>query len=208
MKEGIATEIAKKEGLTPKQRKDELIKAGLDFNQKVGENRWLATTFILWGILCFLPSITQFAGIEALSFLLALHVVEFPPVVVWIAVALAIAGIPLQITERLRVNEGGCKDEHHTVVLVKEGPFKVVRHPEYAFHICLSILIPLAFSPVIRYTALSITAAILVIVSYTILARREEAFNTAKWGDQYKRYMDEVPRFNIIRGLWRLLFRK
>lgn len=32
-KEGIATEIAKKEGLTPEERNEELLRAGLDFHK-------------------------------------------------------------------------------------------------------------------------------------------------------------------------------
>lgn len=203
-KEGIATEIAQKEGLTPAQRREELEKAGLDFLKEIPENRWLAITFVLWAVLCFLPSIAEFAHLEALGFLLNLYVMKFPIVVVWIAVGLLVAGIPLQFTERLRVKKGGCRNEHHTVILIEEGLFKVVRHPEYTFHICLSILLPLALSPVIRYTAPSIIGAILVIASYTGLAKREEAFNISKWGDDYRKYVKEVPRFNFVKGLWNL----
>jgi len=35
---------------------------------------------------------------------------------------------------------------------------------------------------------------------YTILV--EEKINIEKWGDEYLRYMKEVPRFNFILGLW------
>jgi protein-S-isoprenylcysteine O-methyltransferase Ste14 len=132
---------------------------------------------------------------------------KFPGVVAIIAGGLAVIGIPLQFTERLRVNKGGCKDEHHTVTLIREGIFKVVRHPEYTYHICLIILVPIAASPALGCTILSIIGIILALGSYMLLASREEAFNTSKWGDEYRQYMKEVPMFNILLGLWRLIFK-
>jgi protein-S-isoprenylcysteine O-methyltransferase Ste14 len=207
-KEGIATEIARKEGLTPEQRKDELMKAGLDFLKLVHEKSYMAGAFIIWLILCFLPGVVQLAHWQNLDFLLNLYMVKFPGVVAIIAGGLAVIGIPLQFTERLRVNRGGCKDEHHTVTLIREGIFKVVRHPEYTYHISLIILIPIAVSPALGCTILSIIGIILAIGGYVLLAKREEAFNTKKWGDEYRRYMKEVPRFNILLGLWRLIFKK
>jgi protein-S-isoprenylcysteine O-methyltransferase Ste14 len=208
MKEGIATEIAQKDGLIPEERKDELIGAGLDFFRVVRLKYWLASAFIVWVLFCSLPSIAQFAHWESLGFLLNLYVIRFPGIVAWIAGGLSIAAIPLQFTERLRVNRGGCRDEHHTVILIKEGLFGVVRNPEYTFHICLYVLLPIALSFLLRYTILSIIGTVLAISSYVLLAKREEAFNIAKWGDEYRRYMREVPRFNILLGLWRLIFKR
>lgn len=203
-KEGIATEIAKKEGLTPEERKKELIRAGLDFTKKIPETPWIAVTMLVWAILCFLPGVAQFSHLEALSFLLSLYVIKIPMVIVWIAVALLVALLPQGLTERVRVKKGGCNNEHHTVVLIKEGPFRIVRHPEYSFYIWLFISLSVALSPVFRFTALSIIGDILLIIGFTILAKQEEAFNIRKWGDEYRQYMREVPRFNYIQGLWRL----
>jgi len=208
MKEGIATEIAKKDGLTPEQRKDELIGSGLDFMRVLHLKYWLASAFIVWVLFCSLPSIAQFTRWESLGFILNLYVIRFPDVVAGIAGGLSIAAIPLQFTERLRVNRGGCRDEHHTVTLIKEGLFRVVRNPEYTFHICLYALLPIALSPLLHYTILSIIGTILAITSYILLAKREETFNIAKWGDEYRQYMKKVPRFNIVFGLWRLVFKR
>lgn len=38
--------------------------------------------------------------------------------------------------------------------------------------------------------------------------KKEERFNLRKWGDEYRQYMKEVPRFNFILGIWRLAKRK
>ena len=208
MKEGIASEIAGREGLTPEQRKDELKRAGLDFTKLVRENAYMAGAFIIWVVLCFLPGVAHLARWQGMDFLLNPFAVKFPAVVAIIAGALSVAGMPLQFTERLRVNKGGCKDEHHTVTLVQEGIFKVVRHPEYTYHISLIILIPSAVSPALEYTVLSLVGTVIAIGVYVLLAKREEAFNTNKWGDEYRRHMKQVPRFNIFLGFWRLIFKK
>lgn len=38
--------------------------------------------------------------------------------------------------------------------------------------------------------------------------RREEQNNIAKFGDEYRRYMQEVPGLNILIGVFRLLRRR
>jgi len=203
-KEGIAKEIAEKEGLTPKERKEELIRAGLDFTKDIPEGPWIIVIMVVWAILCFLPGIAQLSNLEPLSFLLSLYVIEIPLFVVFIAVGLLAALLPFGLSERLRVKKGGCHSDHHTVVLVKEGIYKVIRNPEYFFLCWLLILISIIISFGFRFTALSIIGDILVIMGFTMLARAEEKFNIQKWGDEYREYMKEVPRFNFIQGLWRL----
>jgi len=203
-KEGIAKEIAAKEGLTPEERKEELIRAGLDFTKDIPEARWITVIMVVWAILCFLPGIAQLSNLDPLSFLLNLYVIKIPMFVVFISAGLLIAIAPTALSERLRVRKGGCHSDHHTVVLVKEGIYKVIRNPEYFFLCSLLILISIIISFLFRFTVLSIIGDILVIVGFTMLARAEEKFNIQKWGDEYRQYMKEVPRFNFIQGLWRL----
>jgi protein-S-isoprenylcysteine O-methyltransferase Ste14 len=40
------------------------------------------------------------------------------------------------------------------------------------------------------------------------MGRAEEKESIGKWGDTYRRYMEEVPRIDFILGLWRLWRRK
>jgi hypothetical protein len=71
-KEGIATQIAKKEELTPNERKEELLRAGLDFH-KIPEVPVLVVTWVIWGILCLLPTIAEVSHLEFLGFALELY---------------------------------------------------------------------------------------------------------------------------------------
>ena len=205
-REGIAKEIAEKEGLTPEERKEELLGAGLDYH-KIPEIPWLVVIGVIWGILCLLPAIAEISHLEALSFALDLYVIEIPMFIVWIAVALLVAlflSLPVGKAVVGRKKKGGCSDEHHTVVLIKEGFYRIVRHPEYVFYLWLPILVSIVFSPLWHFTVLTIIGDILVIIGIEVLAKQEEAFNIRKWGDEYRQYMEEVPRFNFIQGLWRL----
>jgi len=202
--EGIAKEIAQKEGLTPEEKKKELIKAGLDFTRDIPEGPWIRVIMVVWVILCFLPGIAQLSKLEPLSFLLNLYVIKIPLFVVFIACGLLVALLPFGLSERLRVGKGGCSSDHHTVVLVKEGVYKVIRNPEYLFLFSLLVLISIIISFLFRFTILSIIGDILAVIGFTMLARAEEKFNIQKWGDEYREYMKEVPRFNFIQGLLRL----
>lgn len=148
-KEGIATEIAKKEGLTPEERKKELLRAGLDFHKIPGVYVFIVT-WVIWGILCFLPTIAEISHLEFLGFALNLYVIKIPMFIVWIAAALLVAifvVLPVRRVTISRRKKGGCGDEHHTVVLVKDGLYRIVRHPEYTFYLWLFILASIVMSP-------------------------------------------------------------
>ncbi|HIH97140.1 MAG TPA: isoprenylcysteine carboxylmethyltransferase family protein [Thermoplasmata archaeon] len=205
-KEGIATEIAKKEELTPEERKEELLRAGVDFH-KIPEGPILIVTWVIWVILCLLPTIAKNPHLGFLDFALDLYAIEIPMIIVWISAALLVAifvVLPARRVTLSRRKKGGCGDEHHTVVLVKDGLYKVVRHPEYTFYLWLTILVSIVMSPAWGFTILTIIGDILIIIALEILAKQEEEFNIGKWGDEYRQYMKEVPRFNFIKGLWNL----
>ena len=50
--------------------------------------------------------------------------------------------------------------------------------------------------------------AIVYIVVWTgaivCLLKAEDSFNLGKWGEEYRRYVEEVPAINFVRGLKRL----
>ena len=88
----------------------------------------------------------------------------------------------------------------HTTRLVDTGIYAVVRHPQY-FGGILSIFLatPLLYQHWL-FVALGIPGAILVYLS----ARREDKYLIEKFGDEYKHYMQAVPRMDILTGTIRL----
>jgi protein-S-isoprenylcysteine O-methyltransferase Ste14 len=79
-----------------------------------------------------------------------------------------------------------------------------VRHPQYLSFILLSIfLILLAQHWLI--TVIGIAAMLMV---YAGIVPQADRANLEKFGDDYKSYMQKVPRLNFVVGVIRLLQRR
>ena len=89
----------------------------------------------------------------------------------------------------------------HTTRLVDTGIYAMVRHPQYLGGI-LSIFLatPLLYQHWL-FVVLGIPGAILVYLG----AKQEDKRLIEKFSDEYKRYMQKVPRMNILGGVMRLL---
>lgn len=159
--------------------------------------------FIFWGVMCmFLPLIAS--QLEALSFLADVPTVEIPEVVTYPLLVLVIVFILLEAYNfRLRIKKGGLGSEDNTVVLLREGTYEIVRHPSNVDGTAVFVIVSVILSRWIPFTILTIIGDVILIASMYYLSWEEEKFNLKKWGDKYRRYMKEVPRFNFILGLWR-----
>ena len=107
----------------------------------------------------------------------------------------------------MHYKKGGLKDEE-TVMLIKDGPYSVIRHPGMAVMI-LFFLLPIILSEFIPFTLLSVVAIIVMVVyPYWGTLLEEKKLDIPKWGKEYYQYMEEVPRFNFIKGYIRMKKRK
>ena len=134
--------------------------------------------------------------------------IHFPPIVIYISLAIGLLGILLCIgVTRMHYKRGGLNHDE-TVILLKEGPYRIMRHPA-GVGMMLPILLPIILSEYIPFSLLSVAAIITMIVySYCACLLEEKKLDIPKWGDEYLQYMKEVPRFNFIKGLWNLRKRK
>ena len=82
-----------------------------------------------------------------------------------------------------------------TTVVVDTGIYAIVRHPMYLSGILL-ILSPMLVSQ----HWLSVIFGIPIMVYFYASMRSEEQSNIEKFGDDYKRYTQKVPRMNFIVG--------
>jgi protein-S-isoprenylcysteine O-methyltransferase Ste14 len=90
-----------------------------------------------------------------------------------------------------------------TTVLVDSGIYSVVRHPQYLgfmLFVLALVLMSQHWSSVIS----RVTGSILFYRDVL----REEQMSVKKFGYDYKRYMQKVPRMNLLLGVIRLLRRK
>lgn len=89
-------------------------------------------------------------------------------------------------------------------VLVDNGIYAVVRHPLYLGWI-LSIFVATIF---LNQHWLFVIIGILGIASVYLISTQEEHLNIERFGDDYERYMEKVPRMNLLLGIIRLLRRR
>jgi NAD-dependent dihydropyrimidine dehydrogenase PreA subunit/protein-S-isoprenylcysteine O-methyltransferase Ste14 len=98
---------------------------------------------------------------------------------------------------------GEGKDLMDTTVLVDSGTYAIVRHPMALGSILLmstSILIS-------QHWLVAIAGVIMSAFSYREQVKLEKGL-LVKFGDDYKHYIQRVPRMNLILGIIRLLCRK
>jgi protein-S-isoprenylcysteine O-methyltransferase Ste14 len=165
---------------------------------------WIAS-FALW----LLPPISKSLNLDFLEFFSGLQSFTIPLVVIYVSIFIVALGTVLFIwanhTHKIR---GGLKRPGVTITLHREGLYKFVRHPQTLGGGTWFIFFPVIISQYIHFTILTVFAIALTIVSLYIVAYLGEKENIEKWGDEYRQYLREVPRFNILLGVWRHSRRK
>lgn len=111
---------------------------------------------------------------------------------VWLGYALVVIGAMGRVYCSAFI--GGRKND----VVVREGPFAVVRNPLYVFSFIAMVGIGLQ-SGMIAILAILVGA---FIYYYPLVVAKEEAFLAHKFGEPYNRYMAEVPRWLPDLRLW------
>jgi protein-S-isoprenylcysteine O-methyltransferase Ste14 len=85
--------------------------------------------------------------------------------------------------------------------LATDGLYAFVRHPQYS-----GLLMALFGEGVVHWpTVFSVTVFPLIVLAYTLLARREEKVVIEEFGDEYRAYRERVPMFFPRMGQWKEL---
>jgi len=201
--EGLVKEILSKGDLTAKQVKEELWDKNVSFVRSYDRacSRLFGPLVLLW----LLPAIAKWSGWGLLSFFARLPRVDFPTVVIVIGAGFFVAAISLEVKVTYgRQRQGGCRDVHETVVIVREGPYRVIRHPGYLAEMVYFSLLPIVLSEWVPFTILAVVYTATWIGAIVYLVRAEDEFNLRKWGEEYRQYMEEVPAINFVEGLKKL----
>jgi len=201
--EGLTEAILSKGDLTAEEMKEELQEKDVCFTSLY--DRPFTAFFLALVILWLLPGIATWTGWGFLGFFARLPRANFPLAMMVVGVALVIAAVCLEVkVSSMRQKQGGCQDVHETVVIVGEGPYGVVRHPGYLAEITYFALIPILLSRWVPYTPFAAIASAAMIAGIAYLIKAEDSFNLRKWGEEYRRYMEEVPAINFVKGLKKL----
>ena len=91
----------------------------------------------------------------------------------------------------------------NTTVIVDSGTYAIVRHPQV-----LGSILLMSASILISQHWLSAVVGVPIIVCFYLAVVKEEKGLKVKFGDDYKRYMQKVPRMNFMLGIIRVLRKK
>jgi len=156
---------------------------------KVG--RLVAQVEIILGPIIFFYNyfVSSYLGLEILLY------------VGWIVFAV---GLPFLILGPYELQKKGGLVEADTTVLVDSGVYAVIRHPFYLGGILL-----VSASILVSQHWLTLILGVPVLAWFFIYALPwSDKELIEKFGDDYKRYMQMVPRMNLLVGLIRLLKRR
>ena len=150
-----------------------------------------------YSILMLLPIIMAFAFYNY-------HSIDLLVYAGWILLAFSVVLIFMAGGE-FRKKGGSLQGESivHTKILVDSGVYGIVRHPQY-----LGFILVIFALVLMSQHWLSIMSWITGSMLFHRDVLREEQMSIKKFGDAYKRYMEQVPRMNLVQGIYRLVKRK
>lgn len=83
-----------------------------------------------------------------------------------------------------------------TTSMIKSGVYRVTRHPLYLGTAIWSFALVLVIQ-----SLLSVILALVALFCFWMASKKEEEFNLTKFGDEYRDYLNKVPRWNFIEGI-------
>jgi protein-S-isoprenylcysteine O-methyltransferase Ste14 len=143
----------------------------------------------------------------ALSFFLynpsGLRALRYVGWLIWVVMCI-FALVPI-ITLRSKGGVARRRSYVDTTVLVDSGIYAVVRHPQYLSFILLGIFLIL----LAQHWLITVIGIAAMVVVYAGIVPRADQANLEKFGDDYKSYMQKVPRLNFVVGvIWLLRDRR
>lgn len=121
-------------------------------------------------------------------------------IILWIAGVLGVVPI-LAFHQKGGVAKG--RDYTRTTTLVDSGIYAVVRHPQYLSF----MLINLGLALVAQHWLVMAIGVVAMALNYQIMLQADQD-GIAKFGGEYVRYMEKVPRMNFLAGIIRLARRR
>jgi protein-S-isoprenylcysteine O-methyltransferase Ste14 len=119
----------------------------------------------------------------------------------WVVLAVAmVLGWRARVALQAEGGSGAGESWLHTQTVVDTGIYAVVRHPIYLSFLLMSLTLVLLS----QHWLNAVLGAVVMGLLYNDM-RREEKSSLERFGKEYQRYMDRVPRMNLLLGTVRLL---
>jgi protein-S-isoprenylcysteine O-methyltransferase Ste14 len=134
-----------------------------------------------------------------LLFLLPAGAVRWLALVGWglFAISAILGWLPILVFRRQgRVTKG--KSYIHTTALVTSGLYAIVRYPQFL----ASDFLAVAVMCITQHSAVYLAGTMGVAASHLTMIKADRDLVT-KFGEPHREYMQRVPRWNLLAGLWR-----
>jgi len=122
----------------------------------------------------------------------------------WAAIPLGAAALFLVFAPMVTFRRHGSVEPGSTYMeatrVVARGPFRLVRHPQYLGYIFLDLIFMVASQ---HWIPLALGGG--AILFFYIHAVQEEKGLLERFGQEYRSYMERVPRFNFVSGTVRVI---
>ncbi len=127
------------------------------------------------------------------------------PALTYVGLALLIPAAVLTFPSFYYLRRGGnpASGWEETTTVTARGVYRIIRHPMYFGTALFAVAVAL-----LEQSLAAAALACAVIVFAYAASRLEERRNLKKFGDGYRAYAREVPRWNVALGLWRLAKRR
>jgi protein-S-isoprenylcysteine O-methyltransferase Ste14 len=163
------------------------------------QNILWSTLITILCIVCFPANPLVLTGVIEVESYLALFIIGW---VVWAFGMVLVMAPIVMFPRRGGVPKG--KSFGDTTRLVDTGIYAVVRHPQYTGGIYSIFLTTLLWYPHWLFGVLGVIGTAVAYMS----CREEDQRLIAKFGDDYRVYMQRVPRMNFVLGIMRLWRRR
>jgi len=141
-------------------------------------------------------------GIYLLSDVSQIEILAYVGVGLYVFSGIVFGWLPvIEFRKKGRVRKG--RSYIHTTKLVDTGIYSIVRHPQFVTFILWAIAGMLLF----QHWVILILGIPIIPLTYIDLIRADKDA-IEKFGDDYKAYMQKVPRANFLLGIIRMLQRR
>ena len=141
-------------------------------------------------------------GLYLLSDISQIEIVAYAGIGLYIFSGLIFGMLPtVEFRKKGKVKKG--KSYIHTTKLVDTGIYSIVRHPQYVTFILWAIAGMLLF----QHWIIVLIGIPVIPLMYIDLLRADKQL-IEKFGNDYKNYMQKVPRANFVLGIIRLLLNR
>jgi protein-S-isoprenylcysteine O-methyltransferase Ste14 len=142
------------------------------------------------------------AGIYLLSDVSQIEILAYVGAGLYVLSGLVFGGLPvIEFRKKGEVRKG--ESYIHTTKIVDTGIYSIVRHPQYVTFILWAIAGMLLFQ---HWIIILLGIPIVPLTYIDLIKADKDAIE--KFGDDYRQYMERVPRMNFFIGIRRLLRRR